>query len=151
MQAALAGVSAQRAGNLRRVAPLLQRLDPPTLADGLAMDRVLQPLKERFKAVDSLLQSVHAPLVARSSRLGSRVRGPPAATQLNDTAEDRHATNRAPAWIAGTRHSKNLPLPPSRKPPEGRRKQDPTSGTGRTGLPAKTTRQPTCPATSAAN
>ena len=68
------------------------------------MDRVLQPFQERFKPVGSLLQSVDAPLVSRSSRLGSRVRGPSSATQLNDTAEDRHATNRAPAWIAGTRH-----------------------------------------------
>jgi hypothetical protein len=108
------------------------------------MDRVLQTLQERFKLVDSLLQGFDTPLMPRKG-LASRVRGPPSATQLNDTAKDRDATNRAPAWIAGARHSRNLPLPPSQEPREGRRKQDPTSGTDRTGLVTKTTRQPTCP------
>ena len=51
------------------------------------MDRVLQPLQERFKLVDSLLQGFDAPLVPRIRRLGSRVRGPPSATQLNDTGQ----------------------------------------------------------------
>jgi len=92
------------------------------------MDRVLQPLMQRFKLVDSLLQGFDAPLVPRSRRLGSRVRGPPTASQLNDAAEDRHATHRPPAWIAGTRHCRNLPPPLSRKPREGRRKQDPRRG-----------------------
>ena len=107
------------------------------------MDRVLQPLQQRFKLVDSLLKGFDTPLVSRS--LKTRIRGPPAAPQLNHTAEDRHATHRPPTWIAGTRHGRNLPLPLSRNPPEGRRKQDPTSGTGRTGLVTKITRQPTCP------
>jgi hypothetical protein len=110
------------------------------------MDRVLQPLQERFKLVDSLLQGFDAPLVRRNMGLGTQIRCPPSSTQLSDTPKDRDATNRAPAWIAGTRHSRNLPLPPSQEPREGRRKQDPTSGTDRTGLVTKTTRPPTSPA-----
>src|SRR5688572_9927977 len=106
------------------------------------MDRILQSLKERFKLVDSLLQSLDAPLVSPIRGLGSRLWGPPSAAQLNDAAENRRAANRAPAWIAGTRHIENLRLPPSRKPREGRRKQDPTSGTGRTGLVSKATCRP---------
>ena len=51
---------------------------------------------------------------------GSRVLRPPAATQLNDTAEDRNSTHRATAWIAGTRHGRNLRLPRSLQPREGR-------------------------------
>jgi hypothetical protein len=74
------------------------------------MDRVLQPLQQRFKLVDSLLKGFDTPLVSRRG-LGSRIRGPPAATQLNHTAENRHATHRPPTWIAGTRHGRNLPLP----------------------------------------
>jgi hypothetical protein len=75
------------------------------------MDRVLEPLEERFKLVDPLLQNFDAPLMPRSSCLGGRVRGPPAATQLDDAAEDRRATPRATTWIAGTRHGGTLPLP----------------------------------------
>ncbi len=85
------------------------------------MDRVLQPLEERLKLLDSPLQRCDAPLVPRIRRLGSRVRSPPAATQLNDPGEDRNSTHRPPAWIAGTRHGANLRLPLSRKPREGRR------------------------------
>jgi hypothetical protein len=144
-EAALASVSIQGAGNLRRLGPLLQRPDPPLFTDGLAMDRVLQPLQERLKLVDSLLQGFDAPLVRRNMGLGTQIRCPPSSTQLNDTPKDRDATNWAPAGIAGTRHSRNLPLPPSQEPREGRRKQDPTSGTERTGLVTKTTRPPTCP------
>jgi hypothetical protein len=59
------------------------------------MDRVLEPLQERFKLVDSTLQGCDTPLMPRRS-LGSRVRSPPYATQLNDPAKDRDATNRAP-------------------------------------------------------
>src|SRR5918999_3136809 len=142
--AALASVSAQSARDLRRLAPLLQRCDPPAFADGLSMDRVLEPLEERFKLVDPLLQNFDAPLMPRSSCLGGRVRGPPAATQLDDAAEDRHATPRATTWIAGTRHGGKPPTASfSCKPRERRRKQDPTSGAGRTGrLASKTTRQP---------
>src|SRR5215218_10851234 len=109
--AALASVSAQSARDLRRLAPLLQRCDPPAFADGLSMDRVLEPLEERFKLVDPLLQNFDAPLMPRSSCLGGRVRGPPAATQLDDAAEDRRATPRATTGIAGTRHGGTLPLP----------------------------------------
>jgi hypothetical protein len=72
--AALASVSVQGAGNLRRLGPLLQRVDPPTLADGLAIERVLQPLKERLELVDSLLQGFDAPLVPRSRRSSARLR-----------------------------------------------------------------------------
>ena len=109
------------------------------------MDRVLQPLQERLKLVDSLLQGLDAPLVGRNMCLGTQIRCPPSSTQLNDTPKDRDATNRVPAWIAGTRHSRNLPLPPFQEPREGRRKQDPTNGRDRTGLVTKTTRPPTCP------
>jgi hypothetical protein len=35
------------------------------------MDRVLQPLQERFKLVDSLLQGFDAPLVRRNMGLGT--------------------------------------------------------------------------------
>jgi len=56
------------------------------------MDRILRRLKERCKLVDSLLQSLDAPLVAHIRGLGSRIRGPPSAAQLNDTA--RIATRR---------------------------------------------------------
>ena len=58
------------------------------------MTRVLQPLEERLKLVDPPLQGFDAPLVPRIRRLRSRVRGPPAATQLNDTGEDRNSTHR---------------------------------------------------------
>ena len=102
-EAALAGVTAQGAGKLRRLALLLQSADPLTLADGLAMDRVLQPLEERFKLVGSPLQGLDAPLVPRIRRLGSRVRGPPAATQLNNASEDRQT--RAPAAHLDCRNS----------------------------------------------
>jgi hypothetical protein len=85
------------AGDLRRLRSLLKRANPPTFADGLAIDCVLQPPKQRLKLVDPLLQRFDAPLMSRSSRLGRRVRGPPSATQLNDTAENRHATHRPPA------------------------------------------------------
>jgi hypothetical protein len=47
------------------------------------MDRVLQPLEERLKLVDSPLQGFDAPLVPCIRCLGSRI--PPAATQLDDT------------------------------------------------------------------
>src|ERR671914_366536 len=127
--AAVASVPAQSARDLRRLAPLLQRCDPPAFADGLSMDRVLEPLEERFKLVDPLLQNFDAPLMPRSSCLGGRVRGPPAATQLDDAAEDRRATPRATTWIAGTRHGGKPPTASfSWKPRERRRKQDPTSG-----------------------
>src|SRR5215218_3235484 len=143
--AALASVSAQGAGDLRRLGPLLQRADPPTFADRLAVDRVLEPLEERFQLVDPLLQDFDTPLLPR--RLGRRVGGPPGATHLNHAAENRRPAHRAPTWIAGTRHGRGPPTASfSWKPRERRRKQDPTSGAGRTGrLVSKTTRQPTCP------
>jgi hypothetical protein len=78
-EASLASVSVQGAGHLRRLGLLLERADPPTFAHGLAMDRILERLKERFQLVDSLLQSLDAPLVARIRGLGSRIRGPPSA------------------------------------------------------------------------
>jgi hypothetical protein len=108
-EAALASVSAQGAGDLRRLAPLLQRCDPLVFADGLSMDGVLEPLEERFKPVDPPLQDFNAPLMSRSGRLGG-VRGPPAAAQLDDTAEDRCATPHGPTRIAGTRHRRKPPI-----------------------------------------
>jgi hypothetical protein len=108
-EAALASVSAQGAGDLRRLAPLLQRCDPLVFADRLSMDGVLEPLEERFKPVDPPLQDFNAPLMPRSRRLGGRVRGPPAAAQLDDTAEDRRATPHGPTRIAATRHRRKPP------------------------------------------
>jgi hypothetical protein len=146
-QRPLASVSAESTGDLRRLAPLLQRCDPLVFADGLSMDGVLEPLEERFKLVNPLLQDFNAPRMPRSRRLGGRARRPPAATQLDDTAEDCRATPPGPPWIAGTRRPRKPPTASfSWKPRERRRKQDPTSGAGRTGrLATKTTRQPTCP------
>jgi hypothetical protein len=109
------------------------------------MDGVLESLEQRFKLVDPLLQDFNALLMSLSRRSGGHVRGPTAASQLNDTAENRHATQRPPAWISATRHGRNLLLPLCRTPREGRRKQDPTSGTGRIGrLVPKTTGALSC-------
>jgi hypothetical protein len=108
-EAALASVSAQSARDLRRLRPLRQRCDPLIFADGLSMDGVLEPLEERFELVDPLLQDFNAPLMPRSRRLGGRARGPPAATQLDDTAEDRRATPHGPTRIAGARHRRKPP------------------------------------------
>ena len=105
------------------------------------MDRVLQPLEERLKLVDSSLQGLDAPLVPRIRRPGSRVRSPPAATQLNNASEDRQTPHRPPTWIAGTRDGPTLRLPLSRKPREGRRSKTQRAVTGRAGLISKT-RQP---------
>ena len=63
---------------------------------------------ERFKLVDSSLKGLDAPLVPRIRRLGSFVRGPPAA-QLNNASEDRQTPHRPPTWIAGTRHGQKPP------------------------------------------
>jgi hypothetical protein len=88
--------------------------------------------------------------VPRSSHLGSGGRSAAAATQLDNTAEDRHATQRATAWLAGTRHGLNPLTASFSVAARGEEEANPTSGTGRTGRVSKTTRQPTCPATSAA-
>jgi hypothetical protein len=101
-EAALASVTAQGAGNRRRRGPLLERVEPPALADGLAMDRVLQTLEQRLKLVNSPLQGFDAPLLRCVGRLGSRVRGPPTASQLNNAFEPPQRPRRPPAWIAGT-------------------------------------------------
>jgi hypothetical protein len=101
------------------------------VADGISMDGVLEPLEEGFELVDSVLQDFNAPLMPLSRRLGGRARGPPAAAELDDAAEDRRATPRGPTLIAGTRHRRKPPTASFWKPRERRRKQDPTSGVER--------------------
>jgi hypothetical protein len=56
------------------------------------MDRVLQPLQERFKLVDSLLQGFDTPLVPRKG-LRNRVRGPPSATQFGNPFANTGGSN----------------------------------------------------------
>jgi hypothetical protein len=101
------------------------------VADGISMDGVLEPLEEGFELVDSVLQDFNAPLMPLSRRRGGRARGPPAAAELDDAAEDRRATPRGPTRIAGARHRRKPPTASFWKPRERRRKQDPTSGVER--------------------